>query len=85
MKHAKETFNYHMQAPRIVYVKSHNLKDWEFELETGIGSKDQAVVLIIPGSHGKSELYNDLKSILYTKIPVPSQIILTGTLIKGRT
>ena len=83
MKYAKESFNYHMQAPRIVYVKSSHLKDWEIELETQIVSKDQAVVLIIPGSHGKSELYNDLKTLLYTKIPIPSQVILTGTLIKG--
>jgi len=41
-------------------------------------------VLIIPGSRGKGALYSDVKKLLLTKYPIPSQVILSGTLAKDK-
>ena len=45
---------------------------------------DSAVILIIPGSRGKGPLYSSLKKFLLTTCPIPSQIILSGTISKGK-
>ena len=45
---------------------------------------DTAVILIIPGSRGKGPLYSSIKKFLITKCPIPSQIVLSGTISKGK-
>jgi aubergine-like protein len=83
IKQVQSTFNYQMNKPPIFLVKSQNFRDWENELSKNINPNVQAVVLIIPGSRGKGPLYNDLKRLLLGKYPVPSQVVLSGTLSKG--
>ena len=47
-------------------------------------SKDQILILIIDGKRGKiNPIYNVVKSILVTKVPIPSQVILNSTLKRG--
>jgi len=79
----QSTFNYKMNKPSLNLVRSQNFKDWESELSRVLNPNMQAVVLIIPGSRGKGQLYNDLKKLLMGKYPIPSQIVLSGTLAKG--
>jgi len=48
-------------------------------------SKDQVLILIIDGKRGKiNPIYNAVKTILVTKVPVPSQVILNSTLKRGK-
>lgn len=84
MRQVQSSFNYKMNKPDIHLVKSQNFKDWETELAKVLNPNIQAVVLIIPGSRGKGLLYNDLKRLLMGKYPIPSQIVLSGTLAKGK-
>ena len=42
------------------------------------------IVCILPGARGKSRLYDDLKRLTFSALPVPSQVILTGTLKKDK-
>jgi aubergine len=83
IRQVQATFNYKMDKPEVCLVKSQNFRDWETELSRVLNPNIQAVVLIIPGSRGKGQLYNDLKRLLMGKYPIPSQIILSGTLAKG--
>lgn len=84
IRQVQSTFNYKMNKPEVYHVKSQNNKDWEAELSRVLNPNIQAVVLIIPGSRGKGQLYNDMKRLLLGKYPIPSQIVLSGTLAKGK-
>jgi len=42
------------------------------------------VVLLLPGQKGKCLLYDDVKRLLLKDIPVPSQVVLTQTIQKGK-
>lgn len=42
------------------------------------------VVLILPGSKGRCNLYDDVKRFLLTEFPIPSQVILTSTIQRGK-
>jgi aubergine-like protein len=42
------------------------------------------VVLLLPGQKGKCTLYDDVKKFLLTEFPVPSQVVLVGTIAKGK-
>ena len=44
----------------------------------------QAIVLILPGQKGKAPLYDDLKRLLIKEIPVPSQVVLSNTISRGK-
>ncbi len=65
-----------------VSVKSGEIKDWTDTISNNVSIKLQMILCLIPGVKGKGQLYYDLKKYLITKIPVPSQLILTGTLTK---
>jgi len=42
------------------------------------------IVCILPGARGKSRLYDDLKRLTFSQLPVPSQCILNATLKKDK-
>lgn len=42
------------------------------------------IICAIPGSRGKGALYKDLKKLLISTLPIPSQFILTGTMSKRK-
>jgi aubergine-like protein len=81
---ARGSFNYPMDKPRIIRVEGNQFRDWEKVLQTSELQKDDAVILIIPGNRGKGPLYSQLKKLLITNLPIPSQIILSGTITKGK-
>ncbi len=86
LQQVQESFKYNMGEPRRVYVKSQNLRDWEEQIRNTIGNNQDvtAVVLIIPGSKGKGQLYNDIKRIFCVDYQIPSQVVLTSTLNKRK-
>jgi len=40
--------------------------------------------LLLPGQKGKCTLYDDVKRLLLADLPVPSQVVLTGTIQRGK-
>ena len=42
------------------------------------------VVLLLPGTKARCPLYNDVKRFLLTEYPIPSQVVLTSTISKGK-
>ena len=84
MKQCFQQVNYEADAPRIFEVNSPRVEDWMKELKSNLNPQVQAVVLILPGQKGKAPLYDKLKMMLVTEVPVPSQVVLSGTISKGK-
>ena len=69
----------------MIKVDGFQFSNWETAIKNNINlENDSVVILIIPGSRGKGPLYGALKRFLITKCPIPSQIILSGTISKGK-
>jgi aubergine-like protein len=81
---ACSTFKYDMKRPEIIQINSMNLKDWEDAIRNKTTRHTMMVVLILPGGKGKGTHYNELKRLLKTDIPIPSQVILTSTLKRDK-
>jgi hypothetical protein len=79
-----KTFKYKTDEIKKISVRSNNYNDWENAIKNNLNSSTQFVVLLIPGSRGKGPLYKDLKNLLFTKFPIPSQVVLAGTISKGK-
>ena len=57
---------------------------WIKTLQQQLNEGVQMVVLILPGQKGKCNLYDDVKRFLLTEYPIPSQVILTSTIQRGK-
>jgi len=57
---------------------------WIRELQDKINDGVQMVVLLLPGSKGRCNLYDDVKRFLLQEFPVPSQVVLTNTIQRGK-
>jgi len=79
-----ETINYQSNRPREFAIRGTNPKDWERELRENLSPSVKCIVLLLPGQKGKAPLYDDLKRLLLKDIPVPSQVVLTNTIAKGK-
>lgn len=49
-----------------------NAMTWTKELKSKLNSNVQAVVLLLPGAKGRTNLYDDVKGYLLAEFPVPS-------------
>lgn len=82
LQQVQSTFNYQLSKPEVFPIRSINFNDWKTEIKK-CKQNTQAVVCIIPGQRGKGALYNDIKKLLLTEVPIPSQVVLAGTISKG--
>ena len=57
---------------------------WIKTLKEQLNEGVQMVVLLLPGSKGKCNLYDDVKRFLLTEYPIPSQVVLTATIQRGK-
>ena len=57
---------------------------WVKSLQEQLNEGVQMVVLLLPGSKGRCNLYDDVKRYLLTEFPIPSQVVLTATIQKGK-
>lgn len=57
---------------------------WIKELQSRVNNGVQMVVMLLPGQKGKCMLYDDVKRFLLTEFPVPSQVVLTSTIQRGK-
>lgn len=57
---------------------------WIKTLKEQLNEGVQMVVLLLPGSKGRCNLYDDVKKFLLTEFPIPSQVVLTSTIQRGK-
>ena len=57
---------------------------WVKALQEQLNEGVQMVVLLLPGSKGRCNLYDDVKRYLLTEFPIPSQVVLTATIQRGK-
>lgn len=69
--------------PKVFDVRSKNWPDWERELKS-LDSSVQAVIALLPGAKKSAPLYNQVKSLLVSNYPIPSQVVLTKTIEYGK-
>ena len=79
-----KSFNANIDRPAKFSVGSENWNDWDRVLRSKLNPTVKIIVCVLPGSRGKSKLYDDLKRLTFSTFPVPTQVILTGTLRKDK-
>jgi aubergine-like protein len=84
MQKCTETFHYQVSKPREFAMRTNRFDDWQREIKQSVNSSVQMLVLLLPGQKNKAPLYDDLKRLLITEIPVPSQVVLVNTISKGK-
>ena len=57
---------------------------WIKTLKEQLNEGVQMVVLLLPGAKGRCNLYDDVKKFLLTEFPIPSQVVLTSTIQRGK-
>lgn len=85
MKECLDTCGYDKSEPQMCEVKpSMRVDNWIKVLKQKLKEGIQMVVLLLPGQKGKCQHYDDVKKFLLTEFPVPSQVVLVGTIAKGK-
>lgn len=78
------TYKVQCSKPALFGVKSDRWNDWDSILKGNLNPSIKMIVCILPGNRGKARLYDDLKRMTFSSLPVPSQVILNGTLKKDK-
>ena len=85
MKQCLDTCGYDSSEPNMVQVRPGMRFDaWKKALQEQLNEGVQMVVLLLPGSKARCPLYNDVKRFLLTEYPIPSQVVLTSTIQRGK-
>lgn len=85
MKQCLDQCGYPDSEPNVCAVRGGMRPDgWIKALKEQLNEGVQMVVLILPGSKGRCTLYDDVKKFLLTEFPIPSQVILTSTIQRGK-
>ena len=79
-----KSFNVVCEKPALFGVKSDKWQEWDRLLRQSLNPSVKIVICVLPGSRGKSRLYDDLKRLTFSSFPVPTQAVLTGTLKKDK-
>jgi hypothetical protein len=77
-------FGYQAKQMASFMVKGHNVEVWKETLLSKLDSSVQCAIILLPGSRGKSVLYDEIKRLLLEEISVVSQIVLVGTIRAGK-
>lgn len=67
-----------------IAVRGNNMRDWEAAIKKNTSENTQMIICAIPGNRGKGPLYKELKKTLLVNYPIPSQVILVGTITKRK-
>ena len=79
-----KTYNVQSDKPALFGVKTDKWTDWDSMLRGNLNPSIKMIVCILPGARGKARLYDDLKRLTFSSLPVPSQVILNATLKKDK-
>lgn len=79
-------FKYPCSPPRRVEIDNDNIDTWKASIKDTLDShRDTAVALfIIQGKKQASPVYHELKKVLVSEVPIPSQMVLAETLSKAK-
>ena len=78
-------FGYENSPPDVFPVKGGmNANKWCDEIRNKLSTDVQAIVLLLPGSKGRCNLYDPVKSMMLKEFAVPSQVVLTSTIQRGK-
>lgn len=72
-----------MDKPEIMYIKGNRMNEWENVLGS-LNPDTKMVLCILGGAKGKGIFYNEIKRYLFSRMSIPSQIILVSTIMKGK-
>ena len=61
-----------------------DVKAWHRLIRKYINEKVKMIVFILPGQKGKGKCYTDIKKLVYTSIPVTSQVVLSIVIHQGK-
>lgn len=64
--------------------RDNEFSSWEKTIKEKINPKVQFVVFILPGAKKQGVCYSDIKKLLISSIPVPSQVVLSSTIARGK-
>merc|ERR1711903_271361 len=85
MKQCLDQVNYESSDPAMYAVRPGMRADaWIKELKNQLNEGIQMIVLILPGAKGRNTLYDDIKRFLLTEYPIPSQVVLSATISRGK-
>ena len=79
-------FRYPCNPPRRIEIDDDKIDTWKKSINSTLADhKDTSVaIFIIQGKKGASPVYHELKQLLVTGMPIPSQMILAETLSKAK-
>ena len=79
-------FGYPATAPLVVQVNGDDrrFKTWEDEFKKVLNPQVTMVVIILQGQKNSAPLYNEVKTLLFKVMPVPSQVVLQNTISRGK-
>jgi len=83
MEKTIESFGYPAKKMAAFIVKGNTYETWRQCLFEKLDNTVQVIVLILPGTKARCQLYDEIKRTLLSEIPVVSQVILTSTLSRG--
>lgn len=84
-KDSKDTYNYPFKArPEEVAIRGRGWDSWNSALMNRLKPSVTCAVFILRGAKGKGEFYNEIKRLVITKAPVPTQVVLSTTISRGK-
>lgn len=85
MKQCLDQVGYESAQPELCAVRpGMRLDAWQRVMQEKITDDIQCVVCLLPGSKARCQLYDDVKRFLLSEVPVPSQVVLTSTIQRGK-
>ena len=79
-------FKYPCSPPRKVEIDNDNIDTWRASIDNTLKAHTdtEVAIFVIQGKKKASPVYHELKKILVSEIPIPSQMILADTLSRGK-
>jgi len=85
LQDAKNYFGMKISYPNKICIKGNRYEDWKRELESlNDQRKTKIILLLLPGQKGKGQYYNEIKRFTLSQMQVPTQVVLSTTISKGK-
>lgn len=85
LKDSRDTYQYPIKGkPEDIKVKGRGWSVWEEKLRDRLKPSVTCAIFLLRGGKGKGEFYSEIKRFVITKAPVPSQVVLSTTISKGK-
>jgi len=82
LQEVSKSFKLKCKPPVMFTLDTERWEDWDSKLRSILSPKVKILICVLTGYRGKSKLYDSLKMLTLSNLPVPTQVVLTGTLKK---